>query len=249
MNRLAFAVLLLLVFTWPAFDAPAADYNDPAYRAAVTDASQALASEISRDLWAVTTANQNLVWEGQPGLSRVKVVTWTGRWSGDSWYGNHIGEEYRLNYSDVWVSAVPQLLQWCRERLLLPDSARLEQLFGLPPQTGQDHFAEFWIWPSQLVRPSPDPEVTDHEAELDFPSGPYLTVSQIHIDWITDKIATMYDCDGQGRCWPWTRLGYTYDWGSDNHVGLSEFIIPRGTTVGIAAVYTTGEYLNLIMLR
>ena len=25
--------------------------------------------------------------------------------------------------------------------------------------------------------------------------------------------------------YPWTRLGYTYDWGSRNHVGLSEFVV------------------------
>ena len=31
--------------------------------------------------------------------------------------------------------------------------------------------------------------------------------------------------------YPMTGLGYTYDWGSNNGIGLSEFIVPKGTTV------------------
>jgi hypothetical protein len=30
---------------------------------------------------------------------------------------------------------------------------------------------------------------------------------------------------------PWTALGYTYDWGSKNHVGPSEFLSLKGTQV------------------
>ena len=39
---------------------------------------------------------------------------------------------------------------------------------------------------------------------------------------------TQYNMIGEITKWgfPWTRLGYTYDWGKpDNHVGLSEFIL------------------------
>ena len=44
------------------------------------------------------------------------------------------------------------------------------------------------------------------------------------------------------------RLGYTYDWGSSNHIGLSEFVLHgrkedgSGIAVGIKSVKTTVEY-------
>jgi hypothetical protein len=58
-----------------------------------------------------------------------------------------------------------------------------------------------------MFRPSPDAEIDDSVAELEFPAG----TSQDHMTWITDRMATSY---GEGG-YPWTRLGYTYDWNPD----------------------------------
>jgi hypothetical protein len=51
------------------------------------------------------------------------------------------------------------------------------------------------------------------------------------------------------RPYPWTSLGYTYDWGNpDNHVGLSEFVVNGKKSdgskifVGIKAVTGTADY-------
>jgi hypothetical protein len=106
---------------------------------------------------------------------------------------------------------------------------RLEQLLGLPPNDGKTTFAELWVKPADLFRPSADPEITDHEAGLVFPSvTDFLTVSQTFINWFDALIASSYGEDG----YPWTRLGYTYDWGNDeSEVGVSEFVIRSGATV------------------
>ena len=48
---------------------------------------------------------------------------------------------------------------------------------------------------------------------------------------------------------PWTRLGYTYDWGNAQHddslskYGLSEFLIPLGTAVDVAFTVTIAEFI------
>ena len=43
--------------------------------------------------------------------------------------------------------------------------------------------------------------------------------------------------------YPWTRLGYTYDWGNPKgEVGLSEFIIKSGATIKIHSVIGTLDY-------
>jgi hypothetical protein len=86
-----------------------------------------------------------------------------------------------------------------------------------------------------MFRPSPDAEIDDSVAELEFPAG----TSQDHMTWITDRMATSY---GEGG-YPWTRLGYTYDWNPDTpEVGLSEFVITKGSTVMVESVTAQHVY-------
>ncbi|MCL4692577.1 MAG: hypothetical protein KJ060_08715, partial [Candidatus Hydrogenedentes bacterium] len=129
------------------------------------------------------------------------------------------------------------------KRLALNDSRmtlRAEQLLGLPPHDGKTRFVEFWVDPSDLFRPSPDPAVTDHEAELDFPGSElFVTVSSEYVDWYESQVAISYGPDG----YPWTRLGYTYDWGNPlTEVGLSEFVIRTGATVTVKSVTLNADY-------
>lgn len=46
--------------------------------------------------------------------------------------------------------------------------------------------------------------------------------------------------------YPWTRLGYTYDWGSrsSNKYGLSEFVIMPGSKVEVRFTKNIKSYLN-----
>ena len=91
------------------------------------------------------------------------------------------------------------------------------------------------VHPEDLFRPSPDPEVTDSVASLDFPAE----VSQTHKDWIDGLMASSYGEDG----YPWTRLGYTYDWAPGaSEIGASEFVIRSGSTVGVDSVQSLAEY-------
>jgi len=82
--------------------------------------------------------------------------------------------------------------------------------------------------------------VSDHEAELVFPvSHQFVTVSDTHQQWFHDPKQKTYGADG----YPWTRLGYTYDWGNPkSEIGLSEFVIRAGATVTIHAVSDTVNY-------
>ena len=48
---------------------------------------------------------------------------------------------------------------------------------------------------------------------------------------------------------PWTRLGYTYDWGeSENHIGLSEFVVRKGADIEIDSVSTVNDYCQATTL-
>lgn len=112
-----------------------------------------------------------------------------------------------------------------------------------------------WVHPADLVRPCPDSDVMDGECETTFPAGE----SAEYKTWFTDRRDTIYDCDTRD-CYPWTGLGYTYDWGTDatdNHVGFSEYIKLKGSTatVIIEAVQSTEKFfappisgVNLLLL-
>jgi len=96
-------------------------------------------------------------------------------------------------------------------------------------------FVEIWANPDDILRPSPDPEITDYEAELDFPKW----VDTQYRDWFNELKSESYGENG----YPWTRLGYTCDWGNPkSEIGLSEFIIMPGSTVKIQSVTGTLDY-------
>ena len=234
------------------------------YSQAVQDASIAEPEEISRDLTAIVGYEDGLIWDGTPGESRVLVVTWTS-WDG---YRDMTGKSVKMNKTilpapgskiagpwdatrDVWVTAAPFLKEFTRKHLTESDDLdmRLRQLLGLPPDDEKYYFVEFWVDPADLFRPSADPEITDHEAELSAPvSSRYITVSESHTQWMQTTQASIYGAPGDpnDRGYPWTRLGYTYDWGNPaSEIGLSEFIIREGAAVGVHSFTPTAEYCPL----
>lgn len=206
------------------------------YRAAVMDAAVAEPSEISKNLVAIVPSNERLVWKNRNDSlkTRVLVVTWTN-YNG---YDGKVGQPVTVS-REIWVTTVPEVKHFCKQHKVR-GSLRLEQLLGLPPENGKTKFVEMWVRPADLYRPSADPEITDREAEIDFRTpNKFIEVSDEFKKWYNDLKAQSYGGNG----YPWTRLGYTYDWGKKkNHVGMSEFVVLPGSTVEINSISTTEEY-------
>ncbi|MDJ0617929.1 MAG: hypothetical protein QNJ63_14490 [Calothrix sp. MO_192.B10] len=204
------------------------------YQLAVKDARNAQSDEISNTLLSITLDNPKLVWRKVKGKPQVLMVTWTD-WDG---YDNQIGEKMRLT-REVWVTAVPELKKFAAKLNLSEKSLtlRLEQYLGLPAHNGKTKFVQMWVNPIDIFRPCPDPEINDTRCELRF-SQP---VEQMHRQWLLKKMLTSYGRNG----YPWTRLGYTYDWGSiETEVGASEFVIQEGAEVEIESVVETMKYIQ-----
>jgi hypothetical protein len=217
------------------------------------DAEIARPDEISTSLTAITPHNPDLGWSGTPGESRVLVVTWSSfidsappESAYDPRNGFRIGKSM-VSARAIFVTVVPELREFCLTYGPFEDRPlSIEQLLGLAPNGGKDGqgnnraFVELWVSPQDLFRPAPDPEITDHEAGLDFPvSGQFLTISEDHIRWFKKFKSMSYEETGL----PWTRLGYTYDWGNPNStVGLSEFVIKEGADIKVFSIASTEEY-------
>jgi len=258
---------------------PQAEYNT-----AVQDAMIMTVAKISKKLTAIVPENTNLIWENDVPGTRVLVATWIGSQVACQNYidpttpGCKAGQECQNYGYNSWVSVAPEL-----KNLLgrYPTLLRVAQSLGLPPPAATQTLEntcilEIYVSPADLFRPSADPEVSDHEAELAFPADGFrkfddtiIIYSEMPCDpsycdnctasgkcgmtsyrkWYSNRRTYVYSQTSVNSPYPWTALGYTYDWGNPvpPHYGVSEFVINSGRTgidVFIKSCKWTGDYFN-----
>jgi hypothetical protein len=206
---------------------------DQKYVKAIEDAMVAQPNEISYNLTPITENNSNLVWQGEGDNASVLVVTWTKY--ADSY---PVNESVSTSWGDTWITVAPQIQVFFKNHVSQDANVtlRADQLLGLPPNSSDTYFVELWVHPQSLFRPSPDNEINDTSATLSFPA----TATADYKTWFNNNIIYSY----YPMKFPWTRLGYTYDWGSQNHVGLSEFVLKQNSTVTVNSVTPTLDYLR-----
>lgn len=205
--------------------------NQQRYEAAVADAMIGDSSEIFRHLTAINGHNPQLIWKDSSYCWLI-VVNWTKHPE------RYPAGDTVISQDDIWVTVVPELRTYLNSTSYLSLARRTEELLGLPPDANYTHFAEFWVKPTDLFRPSPDPEIDDSVAELSFREG----TDTAHVQWFLNNMKYSY----QPPRYPWTRLGYTYDWGKNSsEIGLSEFVIRPGSELIIKGVYPTNNYLSV----
>lgn len=154
---------------------------------------------------------------------QVRVVTFT------SWPGYTAGADSITQ--NVWVTLVPEVRDSCSgfgSDLRL----RLNQLLGLPPTGGDTLMVEMTVPIGALFRPVADPTPTTR-----YPCGDTIQagcgesfpspVAPSHVRFIADELLTRWQVPNG---YPYTRLGYTYNWhpGSPRY-GASEYLIRSGT--------------------
>jgi len=225
------------------------------YERAVDDARVPRPDRVSRALVPITSVFDGLVWSES---RQVLMVTW----SKASYYSPG---EMKLSRA-TWFTAAPFLQRFCQASGLQGQALelRLKQRLGLPPDNANDSFVEMWIDPGDFFRPCPDPEVNDRECQVDLTggtvsrdsscpweaslerqvSGKFVTVSRDHLNWMCSNWASTYPPGKPRQSYPWTALGYTYDWAPSAraHVGESEFVAPQSTAVVVRRVVSTAEY-------
>ncbi len=221
------------------------------YKLAVMDAKIAEPWEIDRNLVAIhyygdSMAGQgNLRWSADSaGRMRLLAVSWMSKGSLQYWPA---GKTFKTSSSMAhlaWITTAPEMAVFLQKNGVadsLPLHLRIAQVLGLPPDSPNDYFVEFWVYPENLFRPTPDAEITDHEAGLFFPHG----TTPKHKSWFLGQVAIKYDTSTT-NAYPWTRLGYTYDWANPDHpFGLSEFVVDTSARVTVKAIYSTREYFKM----
>lgn len=218
----------------------------PVYTNAVLDASNATLAKVSTELTAVSPANPNLFWRtNAEGVLQLKVASFMGSATATNYYrpGRHT-----LSNHDIWVTICPDLQSFCHTNQLEGSRQlfRLVQLLGLPPASPNDTVVEFWISPDYLFRPVPEPAINSVSAGLSTSASAPLISTNCRTPafwpaWYNGNYSTRYSfAQGINNAYPYTQLGYTYDWSPvrPNHQGLSEFVIPGTNWTGLSQPVT-----------
>jgi hypothetical protein len=225
------------------------------YNRAVIDASLAEPYEIYRSLVPVVdygdsmAGSGNLTWSADSiGRMRVLVLSWMKESSLQYWPE---GKTFKTSNNQAymsWITTAPEMLDFLKKHTFTATASlhlRIAQVLGMPPDTQNDYFVEFWVYPENLFRPAPDAEVSDCEANLYFPGN----ATQKHKSWFLNEMSKKYDTTSTSA-FPWTRLGYTYDWSDPtDEVGLSEFVVDTSSTVTVSKIYSSWEYYQLSLTR
>ena len=208
------------------------------YKAAIIDAMVADSGEIINTLTPVIPANNKLSWMGTPPNQYVLTLIFTKY--PDSY---PVGDTVLTWWDVTWVTVYPELREWHLANSTTADKflLRTEQLLGLPPASGNEWIIEAWVMPQEMIRPAYDNEINDNTAGLFFPDS----VSQEYLTWFNGNIVYSYFPAKNKNGYPWTRLGYTYDWGNTkSEVGLSEYLIKKNSKVIIKSVQKVSDYLK-----
>jgi hypothetical protein len=227
------------------------------YEQAVEAAKYPQPAHISTALVPILTFTPGLVWD--QNHQKVLMSTWTKAqyYTGQPPYDDTLPVP-------VWLTAVPFLHLFCHQSGLQGDALRLRlaERLGLPPDASYDAFVQMWIDPHTFFRPCPDPEITDRECQVNLTSGPvdtsascpwsaalenqlsgaFVSVSESHLQWMCSNWTSSYPPSEPRKSYPWTALGYTYDWGGQDFHGESEFVVPANTQVVVQSVTPTDAY-------
>ena len=152
----------------------------------------------------------------------------------------------------IWVTLAGEVQARCRAWGLRGDALRqrLEQLLGLPldppPQFRKARFVTMEVARERLDRPCLGIDETS-------PQRPVCTVGiqagrapEVR-DYVLRQMADSFVVESPaGPGYPFTRLGYTYDWSpvnaGPNHYGASEFLVQAGTSATVLAQQETDAY-------
>lgn len=152
------------------------------------------------------------------------------------------GNDVKIEWGEVWTFTGGELADWYNEH---KDSvndwpARLRQLIGLTPDNQATHFTAMWVNPEDVLRPAYVQEI----GEVQMTSALSENTDEAFKEWFDSNIIWSYF----DSAYPWTRLGYTYDWAADaeDEYGLSEFLVADGSEVKVAYTVTTEEMLSML---
>lgn len=216
---------------------------DELYYLSVSDAMVTEASEIIDSLWAITPENSGLQWKTINGQDYVLMASFNKYPS-----SYPAGDSITNTWGESWLFIPGQMKARIGENFTQTSDTimRLCQILGLPPanKNSNTHISALWVRPENLYRPAGNPDIQTRSAGASLSPN----VTQTYTSWFNNYIIFAYyrNLESEGdRHYPWTRLGYTYDWSPETEeVGLSEYVLPPGSGIWVEQTYTASDFFS-----
>jgi len=159
-----------------------------------------------------------------------------------TWVKDKPSEMERLSFDqDLWATVVPSIRSMLQREVYkkVADNlqaipvqremdidvvTRTRQYLGLRPDSKYNYFIEFWVSPKSLIRPCENREVADNRCTSRKRPPEFTSIS---------------------KGFPFTGLGYTYDWGNQvTKIGATEFLVRAKEEIRIFQVVDNKQYLS-----
>lgn len=231
-----------------------------AYADAISDSSVSQPSEVATDLVVADPSDRRTQWTTIDGEQYMLVFRLGFRPASDA----SPGEAFQVS-SYLFVTVPEEVREECKRSRCARMNAsqldrRLKQLIGLPPDADYRIVTQMWVRPADLFRPCTQvdpmvptcPQLMTNAIHAGVDRSPFL-LDQAMYSWrlpnrrTTEKVSCAKDFQNQtrGNCFgfPWTRLGYTFDWRpSTDERGVTEFVVAPGSTVIMESSGKQREY-------
>lgn len=205
--------------------------NEELYAMAVKDAAIAEEDEI-KPLVSLTKQDPLVTWDDQ---GRVLLCTWHSY--PDSYPE---GETVTAKWGYIWTFTDKEIAAHAGELKEAEDAKmRLRQLISIDPNKNHSTVTGLWVNLSDVIRPAYQSDAANGSMTVAFPEEE--EVDESFKTWFDQNILSSYYYGN----YPWTRLGYTYDWADNGkEYGLTEFLIKRNAEMEVAFTDTTEEFLQ-----
>lgn len=140
---------------------------------------------------------------------------------------------------EVWTFTDREIAAWyAAHKAGVTDwPRRLKQLIGVPPDGVYTHVTAMWVLPEDISRPAYSSDITKATMPVILPKE----VDEAEKKWFENNIIWSYFTS----TYPWTRLGYTYDWAENSgEYGLTEFLVRPGAEVHVLYTDTLDKFIN-----
>lgn len=205
--------------------------NDELYRNAVIDSMVAEPSEI-HPLVCISKDEPLISWKD----GKVLMLTMNKY---PDFYKE--GEEVKFIYGHTWTFTDKEMEEWYKnnKRNVADWPLRFKQLLGITPEENYTHISAFWSDPKDIRRPAYQTDTAKQVTE-DVLDGSALDGLS---DWFCGNIVSSYYI-GKTK-YPWTRLGYTYDWvDNGKEYGLTEFLVLKDSKATVEFTKTIPEFVD-----
>ena len=204
---------------------------------------------------AATDAQFGIKYDG--GNIVVRTATKSGNFK-----SNYVGQAGYKSYgpattSAAWVTTGQSLTTFLNDNSATGANVvkLVERGLGMSDSGTHDAVVEYTVAPNNdnIIRPAKafdiktfSTDASKYGTDADFAAKPadmsqatYDNFKTYYANWKRDAL--------DNKTFPWTQLGYTFFWGNGYNLadiqGMSEFIIPGQTPLGIYGIYATESYL------